>query len=90
MDRREFLQRLRKPALVLAAVPVVAAAAADRGRETGAAALQALKQQFTGVKEQCNSLKDRVDKLEGDQKKMMRAVLAISAVTLGIDISLLM
>jgi hypothetical protein len=31
-----------------------------------------------------------MDKLEGDQKKMLRAVLAISAVTLGIDISLLM
>jgi len=89
MDRRSFLRGLGKPALALAAVPVVVTAA-DKARDAGAAALQALKNQFTGVKEQCASLKDRMEKLEANQKRTMRIVLAISAITLGVDASLLL
>lgn len=89
MDRREFLRGLRKPALALAAVPVVAAAA-DKGREAGAAVLNSLKKQLCGVQEQYATLKDRLDKMEVNQKRTMRIVLAISAITLGVDVSLLM
>lgn len=89
MDRREFLRGLRKPALALAAVPMVAVAA-DKAQEAGAAALQALKNQFAGVQDQCASLKDRMDRMEAAQKRAMRIVLAISAITLGVDVSLLM
>ncbi|MBI1731371.1 MAG: hypothetical protein HYR49_01205 [Gammaproteobacteria bacterium] len=88
MDRREFLRRIRKPAAVLAALPAVAAVA-DKAHDAGAAALRALKDQFAGVQEQCTSLKDRMDKLETRQKRMMRIALAAAAVMVGIDISLL-
>ncbi len=89
MDRREFLRRIRHPAAALAAIPVVAAAA-DKAQEAGTAALQALKDQCAGVQDQCASLKDRMDKLEANQKRIMHIVLAISAITLGVDVSLLM
>lgn len=89
MDRREFLRRFRYPAAALAAVPVVATAA-DKVHDAGAAALKALKDQFRGVHHQCMSLKDRMDKLEARQKRMMRIVLAAAAVTVGVDVSLLL
>lgn len=89
MDRREFLRRIRYPAVALAAVPMVAIAA-DKAQEAGAAALQALKNQFAGIQDQCASLKDRMDRMEASQKRTMRIVLAISAITLGVDVSLLM
>ena len=89
MDRRSFLRGISKPALALAAVPLVATAA-DKAHEAGAAALQALKNQFVGVQDQCTSLKERMDKMEAGQKRTMRIVLALTAVTLGMDISLLL
>ncbi len=89
MDRRSFLRGISKPALALAAVPMVATAA-DKAHAAGAAALQALKHQFAGVQNQCASLKERMDKLEARQKRTMRIVFALAAVTLGVDISLLM
>ena len=89
MDRREFLSRIRYPAVTLAAAPMVAAAA-HKGHEACAAALRALKVQFAGVQDQCAALKDCMDKLEARQKRMLRMVLAISAITMGVDVSLLM
>ena len=89
MDRRSFLRGISKPALALAAMPVVVTAA-DKTHGTGAAALHALKCKFAGVRDQCASLKDRVDKLEARQKRMLHMVLAISAITLGVDVSLLL
>ena len=49
MDRRSFLRGISKPALALAALPVIATAA-DKAHGAGAAALQALKNQF-GIEE---------------------------------------
>ena len=89
MDRRSFLRGISKPALALAAMPVVATAA-DTVRDAGVAALQSLKSQFAGIQDQCASLKERMDKMEAGQKRTMRIVLAISAITLGVDVSLLM
>lgn len=89
MNRRQFLDKFRRPALAVAAVPFVAVAA-DRAQEATNSALKALKEQFTGVQDQCASLRDRMDGLEARQKKMMRIVLAAAAVTVGVDISLLL
>lgn len=89
MHRRDFLGRLAKPAAILAAVPIVATAA-DRAHGATQAALQRLRTQFTGVQEQCTSLKDRMDHLEARQKKMMRVALAGAAVLVGVDVSLLL
>lgn len=89
MDRREFLRRIRHPAVALAAAPV-AAAAADRSREAGAAARAALKARFDDVFGQCEAIRARLDRLEARQKRMMRVVLAAAAVTVGVDLSLLL
>jgi hypothetical protein len=88
MDRRSFLRGISKPALALAAVPVVATAA-DKARDAAVAALQALNNQFAGMEDQCASLRKRMDKMEVSQKQTLRIVLAISAITLGVDVSLL-
>jgi len=88
MDRRSFLRGISKPALALAAVPVVVTAA-DKARDAGAAALQALKHQCARMQDQCASLKDRMDEMEASQKRTLRIVLAISAITLGVDVSML-
>jgi len=80
MNRREFLNRLKKPAIVLAAVPAMAVAASDRGRQAIDPHLQALKSKYEG-------LNDRMDKMERSQKRMMKAMFVLAGVTLGIDIS---
>jgi hypothetical protein len=89
MNRRQFLDKFRRPALAVAAVPFVAVAT-DKAHEATTSALKALKEQFTGVQVQCASLKDRMDGMEARQKKMMRLVLAAAALTVGVDISLLL
>lgn len=89
MDRREFLRQFSRPAAILAAMPVVAVAT-DKAHEATTAALKSLKDRFSGVQEQYASLKDRMDRIESRQKKMMRIVLAAAAVTVGVDISLLL
>lgn len=89
MNRRQFLDRLRRPALAVATVPLVATAA-DRAHEATQAALRSLKNQFSGVQEQCTSLKDRMDALEARQKKLVRLALAGAAVLVGVDVSLLL
>jgi hypothetical protein len=82
MNRREFLNTLKKPALALAAVPAIAVAAADRGRQAIDPHLQALKSKY-------ENLSDRMDNMERSQKRMMKAMIVVTGVTLGIDISLL-
>ena len=82
MNRREFLNRLKKPAIALAAVPALAVAAADRGRQAIDPHLQALKSKF-------ERLNDRMDNMERSQKRMMKAMFILAGVTLGIDLSYL-
>ena len=80
MNRREFLHKLKKPAIALAAVPAMAVAAADRGRQAIDPHLQALKSKF-------ERLNDRMDNMERSQKRMIKALFALTALSLGIDIS---
>ena len=80
MDRREFLHRMKKPAIALAAVPAVALAAADRGREKLGPHVKALKNKVV-------ELNKRVDKLEKNQKRAIRVLFVITGITLGFDIS---
>lgn len=89
MNRRAFMGRLGKPAAMVAALPVVAAAA-DRTHEAAMTAIRSLQDRFAGVQEQCTSLKDRMDRMEVRQKKLTRVALAGAAVLLGVDISLLL
>jgi hypothetical protein len=80
MNRREFLNRLKKPAIALAAVPALAVAAADRGRQAIDPHVQALKSKYERVEQ-------RLDKMERSHKRMMKALFALTAVSLGFDVS---
>jgi hypothetical protein len=80
MNRREFLHKLKKPAIALAAVPAIAVAAADRGRQAIDPHLQALKSKF-------EHMNDRMDRMERSQKRMLKALFALTAVSLGFDVS---
>ena len=84
MNRREFLNRLKKPAIVLAAVPAMAVAAADRGRQAIDPHLQALKSK---LESRFESVEQRIDNMERSQKRMMKAMFILGGVTLGIDLS---
>jgi hypothetical protein len=90
MDRREFLRRIRYPAAAVAGGTIIATKAAERGREAGGAALRALNQRFSVVQDQCAALRERMERIEARQKRMLRVVFAVAAVTLGVDVSLLM
>ena len=81
MRRRDFLKFLRKPAALLAAAPVVAAAAASP-QDLDAGGVAALRRQ-------CARLKRRMDRMDAAQKRTMRIVLGLAAITIGIDLSLL-
>ena len=82
MNRRDFLARLRKPALAIAAVPAIAIAAADRGK-------QALDPRIARMKSRLEEMKQRVDKMEKSHKRTVRVLLVVTGILAGIDISLL-
>jgi len=89
MDRRSFLRGISKPALALAAVPVVVSAA-DRAQDAGTAAMKGLRDQIAGMQKHCSLLSERLGRMEKRQKQMLRIVLAAAALTVGVDISILM
>ena len=82
MNRRDFLARLRKPALAIAAVPAIALAAADRGKQT-------IDPHVTALKSRLQEMKRRMDKMEKSHKRTVRVLLVVTGVLAGIDISLL-
>jgi hypothetical protein len=80
MNRREFLHQLRTPVIALSAVPAAAVAAADRGR-------QYLDPHFAALKSKYDRVEQRLDHMERSHKRMLKALFALSAVSLGIDLS---
>lgn len=81
MHRRDFLRFLRKPALAVVAVPVVAAAATAPRESNEPAATAKLRRQVA-------ALKDRIDRMDRNYKRALKAAAAIGALLLGIDLSL--
>lgn len=83
MNRRDFLARLRRPAVAIAAAPAIAvAAAADARRELP-------DPQVASLKARLSAMKARLERMEKSHKRTVRALLVVGAVLLGVDITLL-
>lgn len=91
MQRRDFLRTLRKPMLAAAAIPTIAYAAADRGKQAIDPHVTALRERFDSMNKRFEtvnkSVNDRLDKLETSHKRMVKGLFALTALSLGIDIS---
>lgn len=81
MNRRRFIAGLSKGGLAVAAVSGTAAAAV-KGKEM-------LDKPADAVSGRLEALKKRVDSLEDKQKNYLRALCVITAVSTGIDLSVL-
>jgi hypothetical protein len=73
--------------IAAAAIPTIAYAAADRGKQALDPHIAALTKRFESMNRNVN---DRIDKLEASHKRMVKAIFALTALSLGIDISSLM
>ena len=82
MRRRDFISGFSKYSLV-AATASIATSAVTKSREIA-------KNSIDNVAKQIKSLKNRVDKLESNQKKMTKALLLLAAVSTGVDLSLIL
>ena len=81
MNRRRFIAGMSKGGLAVAAVSATTAAAV-KGKEM-------LDKPADAVSGRLEALKKRVDALEDGQKKYLRALVVITAVSTGIDLSVL-
>jgi len=81
MNRRKFVSALGRSGLAVAAVSV-AAATVSKGRDI-------IGQSADGISGSMDALKKRVDALEEDQKNYLRALCVITAISTGIDLSIL-
>jgi hypothetical protein len=81
MNRRRFVAGLGGSGLAMAAVSAAASTAA-KGREI-------IDQSAAGVNKRVEALKIRMDVLEAGQKKYLKALCVITAVSTGIDLSIL-
>ncbi len=82
MRRRDFISGFSKYSLV-AATASIATSAVTKSREIA-------ENSIDNVGKQIKSLKNRVDNLESNQKKMTKALLLLAAVSTGVDLSLIL
>ena len=83
MDRRDFLKFLRKPAIIAAAaVPVLSATA-----NTKDPAVDKERRVTEALRGQVSALKERMDAMDKNYKKTIKAGIAVIAALVGIDIS---
>ena len=81
MHRRRFLAELASHS-VLAGTVAIAGGAAARTRDIAQTSLERMGHKI-------ETLGKRVDSLEGRQKQLTRALIVVTAVSTGIDLSLL-
>jgi len=82
MRRRDFISGFSKYSLV-AATASIATNAVTKSRQIAGNSIDK-------VGKQIKSLKNRVDNLESNQKKMTKALLLLAAVSTGVDLSLIL
>ena len=82
MRRRDFISGFSKYSLV-AATASIAISAVTKSRQIAGNSID-------NVGKQIKSLKNRVDNLESNQKKMTKALLLLAAVSTGVDLSLIL
>ena len=82
MNRRDFISSLGKYSVV-AGAGAVASQAIGKSRELGDQTLQKANQKIT-------ALSKRLDSIEDKQDKMMKALIITTAVSTGIDLTLIL
>ena len=81
MNRRHFISGLGKFGLTAGAAAAVTSTVV-KGRDLA-------EQSVDGLSDRIDTLKKRLDSLEGKQKKMFKLLIIVTAISAGIDISLL-
>ena len=84
MERRAILRGL------LAGIPVTAAAVAGAAARSGAYVRDTKDQSVEACSRRIDALRKRLDESDGSTKKLLRAALALSALSLGLDVSALL
>ena len=82
MKRREFLSSFSKYSVV-AGAGAVASQAIGKSRELGDMTLQHANEKFSAISK-------RLDNIEDKQDKLMKALIVTTAVSTGIDLSLIL
>ncbi|MFT7459773.1 MAG: phage regulator Rha-like protein [Planctomycetota bacterium] len=82
MHRRDFISAFSKLSLVTATTSI-ATAAASRSVEIAEKSIDNVGKQF-------KSMKTRMDKLENNQKTMARALILVTAVSTGFDLTFIL
>ena len=84
MQRRALLKGL------MIGIPATAAAVAGAAVKSGAYVRETSEQSIESLKTQLDALRKRVDESDASTKKMLKALCALTALSLGIDVSLLL
>ena len=88
MQRRIFLRKLMRSAPVVAGTAAVAATAAKAQTKVDPA-IATLKSGVQSLQSRISRLDERIDNMEGRQRKLIRVALAAAALSLGIDVGAL-
>ena len=84
MQRRALLKGL------MVGIPATAAAVAGVAVKSGAYVRETSEQSIESLKSQVDSLRKRVDESDTSTKKMLKTLCVLTALSLGIDVSLLL
>lgn len=71
-------------------IPATAAAVAGVAAKSGAYVRDTSEQSLDSCKQQLDSLRKRMDESDISTKKMLRTILALTALSLGMDVSALL
>ena len=84
MQRRALLKGL------MVGIPVTAAAVAGAAVKSGAYVRESSEQSIDSVRTQLDALRKRIDESDASTKKMLKTLCVLTALSLGIDVSLLL
>jgi len=84
MERRTLLKGL------MIGIPATAAAVAGAAVKSGAYVRDTSEQSIDALKSQVEALRKRVDESDASTKKMLKTLCALTALSLGIDVSSLL
>ena len=84
MQRRALLKGL------MVGIPATAAAVAGAAVKSGTYVRETSEQSMESVKTQLDGLRKRIDESDASTKKMLKTLCVLTALSLGIDVSLLL
>jgi hypothetical protein len=84
MERRALLKGL------MVGIPATASAVAGAAVKSGAYVRESSEQSMDSLKSQVDALRKRIDESDASTKKMLKTLCALTALSLGIDVSSLL